>query len=309
MSRKPTPPAAAVAVLFNQDAYEADSNAATTLGEHQAVAVAEAQRIADQFSYRGDLTLEAVENQMDREGHTHAVSGLAFGASLLIMRALCPHGQFIQRVEARGHNRRAAQRAMSVALRFSKSDKLSFLRNAASSQSKLLELSFLDDEDLVVLDQGGEVSGITLDKVETMTASELRAALRKERQDRDADKQLLQRKSDRITALQDKVDRFKAAPPDEQMVELQKQATEAMRDALGCIRGSVRAAVKGIQDAGGSAGRHDRFLAGLLAELQAALADVRQEANLPDVSNAAELAAEAESRQWADPTANRSGQS
>ena len=300
MSRKPTPPAAVVTVPFKQDVYEADSNAATTLGEHQAVAVAEAQRIADQFSYRGDLTLEAVENQMDREGHTHAVSGLAFGASLLIMRALCPHGQFIQRVEARGHNRRAAQRAMSVALRFSKSDKLSLLSKAASSQSKLLELSFLDDEDLVVLDQGGEVSGITLDKIETMTASELRALVRA----RDDEAQVAKDRSDRQQARLDKMAldlrALKRLPPDELLAkmhtELASVATAGYAWAVANLRPAFEQLAAHYVEHGG--GDSKIPMAAALAQVQRELTALRNDFSLPDVSNAADEALAAEVAQW-----------
>lgn len=57
---------------------------------------------------------------------------------------------------------------------------------AAGTQAKVLELAVLDDEDLQALESGDSVAGITVDDVERMSASQLRAALREARADADA---------------------------------------------------------------------------------------------------------------------------
>lgn len=259
---------------------------------------AEAQRLAQKFSYHGEVSVPALETQLQRETANFGAASLAIGATLLMLRALCPHGEFLDLVVAQGYSRRTAQRLMSITLRFSKSANLALLTKAASSQSKLIELAFLDDEDLEVLAQGGEVSGITLDKIETLTASELRAKLR----DTQAELQVSNEKRDKQRTRLDKLEvearGYAKLPVDEKLEHLTSKALNVMRDAQGAIRGSLRAAVKAIQDHGHDSDENDRFLAGLIGELQHALTQVREEANLPDVSSAADLALRAEADQW-----------
>lgn len=50
------------------------------------------------------------------------------------------------------------------------------------SQTKFLELLVLDDDEIQVLEDSGKVRGIELDTIECMSVSELRAALRNERE-------------------------------------------------------------------------------------------------------------------------------
>ena len=50
------------------------------------------------------------------------------------------------------------------------------------SITHVYELALMDDDDLAELREGGTVAGHTLDDIQRMSPSELRAALRKERQ-------------------------------------------------------------------------------------------------------------------------------
>ena len=68
-----------------------------------------------------------------------------------------------------------------------------------------------------------------------------------------------------------------------------------MNDALGAIRGQLRQALIALQN-------HDEdngvFMAGLVGQLQADLNTLRNEFNLPDVSNAADMQVAADMAQW-----------
>lgn len=77
---------------------------------------------------------------------------------------------------------------------------------------------------------------------------------------------------------------FAALPPDEELAEMQAAAMEIMREARGAIDGRLRQAVAAIQVHGDERHAHDRFLAGLVAEVQHALTALRDEFGLPDAA-------------------------
>ena len=81
-------------------------------------------------------------------------------------------------------NRRMVQRMIQTAVKFSP-EKLGNAKSEAVAQlgrSKMFELLVLDDEEIAEFCEGGSVAGITLDDVSRMTTSELRAALREDRE-------------------------------------------------------------------------------------------------------------------------------
>lgn len=63
-------------------------------------------------------------------------------------------------------------------MKTSKSANLALLSGQVGNTSKFLELLVLDDEEIDVLSSGESVRGITLDKIDTMSYSELKKALR-----------------------------------------------------------------------------------------------------------------------------------
>ena len=72
-----------------------------------------------------------------------------------------------------------------------------------------------------------------------------------------------------------------------------------MADALGAIRGNFRQALVALADEGDVGADNTVFMAGLVGQLAAELAALREEFDLPDVSNAADQALMAEVAQWA----------
>ncbi len=115
--------------------------------------------------------------------------------------------------------------------------------------------------------------------------------------EKEAADQLLDKKNKKIDQLERDKKRIAKLPPDEQLAELQKEATAIMNDAVGAIRGGLRQALIALQNHGDE--DNSVFMAGLVGQLQADLKALRDEFNLPDVSNAADLQLAREVGQWA----------
>ena len=136
--------------------------------------------LAKNLNYDGELTIGDLENGIRFYQKRTAEACIELGKRLLLLKKMTPHGEFIQRIELLDFNERLAQKFMQAASKFSKTNSKTVLQKAGS-QTKFLELLVLDDVALMTLEAGGEVAGLTLDGIECMSVSELRAALRGER--------------------------------------------------------------------------------------------------------------------------------
>lgn len=92
--------------------------------------------------------------------------------------------------------------------------------------------------------------------------------------------------------------RIQAAPPDEELKQLLQEATSYANDVIGGIRGNLRHALIALAAHGDTRGLNDVAMAGLIGQVQADLAALRQEFDLPDVSNAADQVLAGEVSQW-----------
>lgn len=223
---------------------------------------------------------------------------LEVGKGLAVLKSACQHGEFISRIDVLGVEPRVAQRFMQSAVKFSNASTSTLLK-AAGSQSKLFEMLVLDDEQIEELELTGQTGELSLDDVATMSVKELRAALREAREEKSAVEKVLTDKNASMDKLRAQVKRVQAAPPDEQLLQLQREATTIMNDALGAIRGGLRAALTALNDVPADAPSQSVFMAGLVGQVAADLAALREEFNLPDVSNAADAALAADVAQWA----------
>jgi hypothetical protein len=110
---------------------------------------------------------------------------IEIGRGLLVLKAVCGKGNFMNRVDALGIEHSLATRFMQTALKFSKYATSHTLTKVVKSQSKLLELLVLDDEQIEELAETGQTRELTLDDVACMSVSELRKTLRQTRLDKD----------------------------------------------------------------------------------------------------------------------------
>ncbi len=221
---------------------------------------------------------------------------LEVGKGLRVLKEACGHGNFMARLEVLNINDGVARKFMHAATKFSNRSSTTVL-TAIGNQTKLFEMLVLDDEQIDELDATGQTGALALDRIATMSVKELRAAVRESVAEKAATEKLLADKNAKIDKLSRNIARL---TPDEKLLELQKEATAMMNDALGSIRGGVRQAVIALSNPPADAPDQGVFIAGLVGQLQAELNALRTEFNLPDVSTAADQALAAEMQQWAN---------
>lgn len=141
---------------------------------------------------------------------------LEVGRGLAVLRAACEHGNFVARLDVLGVDRHVAARFIQAATKFSNVPTSAHLMKAIGSQSKLLEMLVLDDEQIEELALTGQTGELHLDDVAIMSVKELRAALREEREDKKAVEQIAANRRDELDKLKVKGRRKSADPwPDE----------------------------------------------------------------------------------------------
>ncbi|MFB2539054.1 MULTISPECIES: DUF3102 domain-containing protein [unclassified Acinetobacter] len=172
-------------------------------------------RLAENLGYEGSLTIGTLEDEIRFYQQRTAEACIEMGKRLLILKEMCPHGEFATRLDMLGFAPRTAQKFMQAVLKLSNTNTYSLLKTV-DSQSKLLELVTLDDDDLEALSNGESVGNITLDDIETMSVRELKKALKEARSDAHAKDELLAGKDRKINELDSKlsvrkgIDSFKA---------------------------------------------------------------------------------------------------
>lgn len=295
MAKKPTPAPASRAVTINEAAVIEDSNALNQVALLHAQHDSAVRAVALQMSYQlpADATdPDLIQRDISASMRRSVEACLEVGKGLHVLKAACAHGNFLSRLDVLGIEPRVAQKFMQMARKFPKASSTALLK-AADSQTKLFELLVLDDEQIEELELTGQTGELALDDIATMSVKELRAKLREAHADKTATDKLLADKNAKI----DKLSRhIKKATPDQVLLELQKEATAHMNDALGCVRGQIRHAITAINNH--TEDDHSVFLAGLIGQLQAELTTLREEFNLPDVSNAADMALALEVAQY-----------
>jgi hypothetical protein len=250
-------------------------------GEH---ARAIAQEFGDGLPYQRDRVVRECQFFMAQS----ADAMLEAGRRLIEIKENEPHGEFVEIVEGRlGLQQRSAQMMMKATLKFSspalasKAKSISFL-----GKTKLYDLMLMDDEPLAQLAEGGTVAGLTLDSIDRMSSRELRAALRDARENEQAAGRLMAEKDARVNDLATKLtraERRKAVEieqhtPDERLKALMDECTTRAFHAEADVRGNLRIGIEAVlahcTAHGGSA---DAFVAGLLAQVERAIRDVREQ--------------------------------
>ena len=196
-------------------------------------------RLAENLGYQGNLTIGTLEDEIRFYQQRTVEACLEMGKRLLILREMCPHGEFASRLEILGFQQRTAQRFMQAVLKFSNTS-TSTLLGKIDSQSKLLELITLDDDQLEALNNGESLGEITLDDIETMSVKELRKALKEARADNNAKEELLAGKDRKINELDSKLTVRKQ--PD-QFKQVQIEVEQHINDELAQASASVLTAI------------------------------------------------------------------
>lgn len=153
----------------------------------------------------------------------------------------------------------------------------------------------------VAIGNGGtkaEVLSVIEDLAEKVQQAE--AATVEAKAELKASEDVLAAKNKTIDKLQRDLKRIEKLPPDEQLAGLKKEATAIATEAEGFILGGLRQALLAINDhpSDSDFAQHGVFMAGLVGQVQAQLTALRNEFNLPDVSNAADQKLAAEMAEW-----------
>ena len=144
---------------------------------------------------------------------------LTLGSQLILLKNHEDHGNFTMAVEELGITINFADRAMVAARQFGNhpeaADRL--------GNTKMVELSFLSNEEAEVLASGKEVEGVgTLDEIERMTTRELRAALRaekkKRKEEREAQEAAITQKEQKLNELEMEL-RYREPPTKEELAQ------------------------------------------------------------------------------------------
>lgn len=122
------------------------------------------------------------------------------GLMLVQVREHEPQARYLEVLDKAGIAPRFAQRAMQAAVKFGRTAKSKQLA-AQLGSAKVLELLAEDGEDIAELADGGTLAGYTADEFASMTKRELVAAIRKQRDEKAADEEIIQKKDERINKL------------------------------------------------------------------------------------------------------------
>lgn len=220
MARKPNAPPEVSHPDIAHDQIATDHAKLNELAVMNAEAMERAGDMATTIGYEGALTVGALEDEIRFYQRQTAEACFELGKRLLVLKELAPHGEFEQRLELLGIERRSAQRFMAVSRKFANATAPSLLK-VVGTQTKMLELLVLDDSELSALESGETVRGVSLDDIETMSYRELKAALR--------EKQANEVAADKVMAdLQDSNTKLKKKLAGKQ-IEPNEMWSEAMR--------------------------------------------------------------------------------
>ena len=302
MARKETPAPASKEPVILDAVIAQDMSAANQLALITRETETRVRAVALQMGYQlpADATdPDLIQRDIAANMRRSVEACLEVGRGLSVLKAACEHGNFIARLDVLGLDRSVAVRFMQAALKFSNAATSQLLTKAIGSQSKLFEMLVLDDEQIEELELTGQTGELSLDDVATMSVKELRAAVREARAEKAAVDKVLSDKNTANDKLRAQLKRIATIPPDDVLADLQREATAHMNDALGAVRGGLWAALIALNNHGDERGQQAVFMAGLIGQVAAELATLREEFNLPDVSNAADVVLAGEVAQWA----------
>ena len=219
--------------------------------------------LATQLGYQGALTLGAIEDEIRFYQQRTVEACMELGKRLLIMKEMTPHGEFERRIEILGFSSRMARKFMSAVLKFSNRNSNSVLI-ASKTQTKLLELVVLDDDELDVIEQGGSIGDVNLDSIETMSVRELKKALREAKSDNEAKDQVIKNKDEKLNKQDTELNKLKSPvaikqreESEEQMIS--KRALDAANSACLAMHNNTVRFVNEINSVYDTLNEHDIF--------------------------------------------------
>ena len=221
-------------VELNQQALATANQALTTMSV-QAIA------IQQQFGLESmdPATLEA-EIGIWAE---HANRSLQMvGARLLALRTVSVQGEWLERLNRLSIGERLARRLMAATLKCVAADGKPREKVLQLPRSKVLELTALDDDQLDVLENGGTLSdyAMSLDEIDRMTVSELKARIKDAEQTVQAKQAVIVSKTTELDELKEALYRpFKPDPDTSARSAEEQSLLDQIRDGVTAVETAV----------------------------------------------------------------------
>ena len=288
MARPPKPDAQIVEAPIDEAAFVQAGESLNTLALANSETSAGAQALAVELGYDGALSVGALEDEIRFYQRRTVEACLELSKRLLLLKEITPHGEFERRVDMLGIEKTKAHRFMKSAAATAKNCNLQLLTGQVKSFSAFWEIVMTDDD---VIENVME-----WDDIDRMSASQLRAALRDAREEaetKDARRGELVAQNEK---LKEQLVRIKRAGPDEALEAARAEAATILSEVLGRVRGDFRHA---LQVLSGMDAKEDIFLAGMVGQVVAELALLREQFDLPDLSNARDAQLAADVAKWA----------
>lgn len=244
--QKPLPPAPNDGVVVDVASIE------TVMAEAEQMEVYQSD-IINTFGGGLPWNLKHYEHAIRQELRTGCEAFVRAGAHLIVAKACAEHGEWSSLLERIGLSRSHAHRMMEAAKRIEGISNVATSQHfmkSVGSQSKLIELLSLPEEQFTELAETGETDGLTVDDVDRMAIRELRSSVRDLRAD-------LQAKDERISKLSDDLNKqheavakakrkWEAMPADEQTKALFYDVVQQAQ--------KIRALIAPASDSAGLAG-------------------------------------------------------
>jgi len=259
---------------------------ATLTAEHEAKVRAEAAKMGYQLP--ADSTdPDLIERDIVANMRRSVEACLEVGRGLQVLKIACGHGNFIERLEARNIDRHVAKRFITAAMKFSSLPSSSALTKAIGSQSKLMEMLVLDDEEIEELELTGQTGELSLDDVATMSVKELRKALRESRETLSAKERVMAditAKNNQLATELAKKPKVIVVQPVEEAKQLRQEVVATAYEVEGTLQGTLRKAFADLEQLAQQTGEdHRGFTAALVRNLEVTLMAIRSEFHLPEL--------------------------
>lgn len=262
---KSTPRAVSKEAVIDVAAVQKDFKTSTELALANAQHESAVRAMAERVGYQLDVVdPDLIQRDIAANMRRSVEACMELGRGLCVLKTACGHGNFIARLGVLQMSPDLAQRLMQAAVKFSNAAAPRLLK-AVNSQSKLLELLVLDDEQIEEFELLGESGELDLDDVARMSQKELRAALREARAEKDAADRLVETKNKQI----DKLQLLKTAPKNQQLAEALEGVAKRANTALALVRGDLRLGFEALAafEKGGE-NSHRGVMKGYLDDLQ-----------------------------------------
>lgn len=283
MANKPTPAPKSKEVAVEIGSVEQTMEAANQL----AVATLEKNErvtaLALQINYQGSTDPGVLVNSAKDALRRLGMAVFELGAYLLLLKEGCKHGDFVLALEEVGISHPSAKKYMAMTRRFANGSTSIHLEKLGFS--KMAELLPLDDDQVDDLVGEGQTGELALDDVSRMSVKELRAAVHKERQEAQKQKNQVERLTTVNTELHEEVRLIKRLPTSEELKRTQREAADIHAETLGMVQGNLRRALIALNNC-----EQDQSLvmAGMVGQVMAELEALRNEFNLPEVGGTPE---------------------